>query len=118
MSGYYDRKIYDECYNNENILEQIKQSNYYLYPGYAVNNNSCSGNLNMGNTKNLFNQDLNKIGDRSEIESLFKFSHKVEVKNTSYFSIGTSNITGNSLLRLPSTYNVLGVISLKSAALD
>ena len=71
MSGYHDRKIYDDCNFNIKDTSYKKQIDYNLYNDYALNSNSCNGLY--GNTKNLFNQDINKLGIKSEIESLLQW---------------------------------------------
>ena len=71
MSGIHDKKIYDVCYSNMINKSYNKQSEYNLYNDYALNNNCC--NMLYGSTKNLFNQDLKKLGTKSEIESLLQW---------------------------------------------
>ena len=71
MSGFHDKKIYDNCYTNMVNKSYDKQYEYNLYNDYALNNNCC--NMLYGSTKNLFNQDLNKLGKKSEIESLLQW---------------------------------------------
>ncbi len=71
MSGYHDRKLYEKCYTNMKDTSYKKQIDYNLYTNYALNSNCCNGF--QGQTKNLFNQDLNKLGTKSEIESLLQW---------------------------------------------
>ena len=71
MSGFHDRKIYDNCIDNMKNDSYKKQIDYNLCNDYALNNKCCNGLY--GQTKNLFNQDLNKLGTKSEIESLLQW---------------------------------------------
>lgn len=98
MSGYNDRRLYDNCYDKETTLGQVKQSNYSFYQGYAINENCCNGFPSQGSTKNLFNQDLNKFGDRSEIESLLQWRNVNEFQKNSNCSEGRTLEEKNKLL--------------------
>ncbi len=71
MSGFYDKKIYDNCHSNMINKSNNNQLEYNLYNDYALNNNCC--NMLYGSTKNLYNQDLKKLGVKSEIESLLQW---------------------------------------------
>lgn len=71
MSGIHDKKMYDICYS-EMLNNEYKNLNTYKFnKDYALNGNCC--NMLYGSTKNLFNQDLNKLGTKSEIESLLQW---------------------------------------------
>jgi len=79
MAGYYDKRKYDECNVNEINNENTQQSNYHLYPGYGINlsypNNDENNCLGYPGTfqHNLFGNNINDIGVRSEIESLLQW---------------------------------------------
>ena len=79
MSGYRDRKIFDNCYMNETNAEYIKQSDYHFYPGYKTNINSCINYPT--NYTNLFGNKSEEISDRSEIESLLQLRNYVDKHN-------------------------------------
>ena len=104
MSGYRDRKIFDTCYNDVYNDEDLKRSNYYFYPGYRTNDNSC---INYPTSEtNIFGNKLNEIGNRSEIESLLQLRNYVDV-NVDKLNYTNSKCSNNSSNKVNKYKNVI-----------
>lgn len=86
MVGIFNKKIYDEKYNEEFIKQQTKPGLYVLDKNYTESNNKCVSNFGPRQNKNRSNTEIpyNDIKVRSEIEN---YLHNLDIPDSRCISL-------------------------------
>ena len=72
MAGYNSRKIYDKCYNNEFINQQVNPCKYNLLLSFAENENDCTSLNGPRANKSRATGEIGNVnaGYQTDIESI------------------------------------------------
>lgn len=98
MSGYYSRKLYDECYQDELKSASIGEGNYMLLPSQHANEPCFIGNNVVAYKDNWFNPySINDIGNNVNIESHLKCIDLADSKCLQGRTMGEMNAYANHL---------------------